>query len=121
MSTALVPTPTGDLVVPHAPPDGAPSVRLSLVVPTYNESKNIPVLVGQLEALLGPVLGESYEFIVVDDDSADRTWEVALALAETHPRVRVVRRVSSGATSESMVMHTAGHTASHSLQAMQRS
>jgi hypothetical protein len=33
----------------------------------------------------------------------------------------VVRRVPSGATSESIVMHTAGHTASHSLQAMQRS
>ncbi|HEX4336589.1 MAG TPA: glycosyltransferase [Polyangiaceae bacterium] len=103
MSTALVPTPTGDLVVPHAPPDGAPSVRLSLVVPTYNESKNIPVLVGQLEALLGPVLGESYEIIVVDDDSADRTWEVALALAETHPRVRVVRRVSERGLSTAVI------------------
>jgi dolichol-phosphate mannosyltransferase len=103
VSTALVPTPTGDLVVPHAPPDGAPSVRLSLVVPTYNESKNIPVLVGQLEALLGPVLGESYEIIVVDDDSADRTWEVALALAETHPRVRVVRRVSERGLSTAVI------------------
>jgi dolichol-phosphate mannosyltransferase len=92
VSQSLVSTPTGDLVVPLAPPDGTPPLRLSLVVPTYNEAKNLPVLVGQLEALFDPVLGDAYELIVVDDDSADRTWEVALALAETHPKLRVMRR-----------------------------
>jgi dolichol-phosphate mannosyltransferase len=67
-------------------------IRLSLVVPTYNESKNISSLVAQLEPLFEPILGEAFEIIIVDDDSPDRTWELALKLAEKHPCVRVLRR-----------------------------
>jgi len=91
VAPSLTPTPTGALIIPAQPNDG-PSVRLSLIIPTFNESKNVPSLVNQLEALLDPVLGESYELIVVDDDSPDRTWQVALDLMPQHPRVRVVRR-----------------------------
>jgi dolichol-phosphate mannosyltransferase len=92
VNEGLIPVPTGALVIPNAPPGGAPPVRLSIVIPTYNESKNVPVIVAQLDALLTPVLGESFELIVVDDDSKDRTWEVALGLVERHPRLRVMRR-----------------------------
>ncbi len=92
VTAALVPTPTGPLVIPAAAPEGGPTVRLSLIIPSYNESNNIPVLVAQLEGLLTPVLGESYELIVVDDDSPDRTWAVAQELAQSHPRLRVMRR-----------------------------
>jgi len=73
-------------------PGAGEPIRLSLVIPTYNESKNVPTLVKQLEGLLEPVLGKAYELIVVDDDSPDRTWESALALVPEHPQVRVVRR-----------------------------
>jgi dolichol-phosphate mannosyltransferase len=82
------------LVIPAVAPDsgrGAP-IKLSLVIPTYNESKNVPVLVEQLRRLLDPTLAGAYELIIVDDDSPDKTWQVALDLAETHPEVRVVRR-----------------------------
>jgi dolichol-phosphate mannosyltransferase len=93
MTTSLIPVPTGKLVVPETPHPGlGQPVRLSLIIPTYNESKNIGVLIGQLEELFEPVLGDSYELIVVDDDSPDRTWEVAQQLSIDHPRVRVVRR-----------------------------
>jgi dolichol-phosphate mannosyltransferase len=91
-TTELVPTPVGALIVPQRISEGGRAIRLSLVIPTYNESKNVPVLVAELEALLDPVLGEAYELIVVDDDSPDRTWEVALGLVPEHPRVRVMRR-----------------------------
>jgi dolichol-phosphate mannosyltransferase len=103
VSSELIPTPVGDLIVRPEPPDGSSSVRLSLVVPTYNEAKNLPVLVEQLEALLGPVLGDSYEIIVVDDDSADRTWAVALELAATHPVLRVMRRQGERGLSTAVV------------------
>jgi dolichol-phosphate mannosyltransferase len=66
----------------------------SLVVPTYNESENIASMVEQLTAVLTPVLGSSYELVVVDDDSPDRTWELAEKIGETDPRVRVVRRIN---------------------------
>jgi dolichol-phosphate mannosyltransferase len=89
--TGLAPVPSGPYVVPEVPPSGAP-LRLSLVIPTRNEAVNLRPLVESLEALLTPVLGDGYELIVVDDDSADGTWQVALDLARTHPRLRVVRR-----------------------------
>jgi dolichol-phosphate mannosyltransferase len=92
MVPALLPTPSGPFVVPGAAPEGGPAIRLSLVIPTYNEAKNVGVLVSQLQALLEPILGEAYEIIVVDDDSPDRTWEIALGIAGQNPRVRVIRR-----------------------------
>lgn len=91
-TASLVACPTGPLIVPHTPPGEESAIRLSLVVPTYNESKNIPTLIEQLEALFDPVLGDAYEIIVVDDNSPDRTWALALELAGSHPRVRVIRR-----------------------------
>jgi dolichol-phosphate mannosyltransferase len=88
---ALLPAPSGPLVVSTEPPGGVP-LRLSIVIPTRNEAVNLRPLVESLEALLEPSLGDGYELIVVDDDSADRTWELGLELARAHPRLRVVRR-----------------------------
>ena len=87
---ALLACPTGPLRIPDAPP--GPPLRLSLIIPTYNESKNLPVLVERLVALLDGPLPGGYELIVVDDDSPDRTWEVALQSAARFPQVRVLRR-----------------------------
>ena len=57
-----------------------PSVILSLVVPTYEEADNIEALLRSLHAVLtGCRVG--FEILVVDDDSPDRTWEVARNLA----------------------------------------
>jgi dolichol-phosphate mannosyltransferase len=89
---ALLPAPSGPLVVPATAPGGEPALRLSLVIPTRNEAVNLRSLVESLEALLEPVLGNAYELIVVDDDSADGTCQLALELARTHPRLRVVQR-----------------------------
>src|SRR5512132_286442 len=76
---ALVPVPAGALVVPEAPP--APPVRLSLIIPTFNEARNIEGLIQRLTELLDGPLAGSYELVVVDDDSPDRTWEKAASLA----------------------------------------
>lgn len=88
----LLPTPSGSLVIPALPATDGPSIRFSLVIPSYNESKNIPKLVAELDALLKPVLGDRFELILVDDDSPDRTWEVGLQLSEQYPELKVVRR-----------------------------
>jgi dolichol-phosphate mannosyltransferase len=94
--SALVESPRGALVIPARPEGGAAvgasPVRLSLVLPTFNERKNIAALVGELTKLLEPELGDGYELIVVDDDSPDRTWEAALELTAQYPKVRVMRR-----------------------------
>lgn len=63
--------------------------RVTVVVPTYNEAGNLPVLVAQLMALNLPGL----RVVVVDDDSPDGTGEVADKLAVEFPgRIGVVHR-----------------------------
>ena len=58
-----------------------------VIVPTYNERDNLPILVGQL--LLHP----NVTVLVVDDESPDGTGAVADALGARHPgRVDVIHR-----------------------------
>ncbi|AAZ55883.1 hypothetical protein JCM3263A_29880 [Thermobifida fusca] len=65
--------------------------RLSVVVPTYNEAENLPVLVEQVLALPLPEL----RLVVVDDNSPDGTGELADKLAAAHPgRITVVHRTA---------------------------
>lgn len=97
----LVPAPAGPLTIAAAEPGAA--VRVSVVLPTYNEARNIGAMIERLTALLSARFGDGYELIVVDDDSPDRTWEVALALTATHPRLRVVRRLDERGLSTAVI------------------
>jgi dolichol-phosphate mannosyltransferase len=67
-------------------------IYFSLIIPTYNECKNIKTIVEKLNQLLDGSIPGDYELIVVDDDSPDRTWEVALSLTPDYPQLRVMRR-----------------------------
>jgi len=87
-SPELTPTPEGPLVVPNAPV----SLKFSLVLPTFKEGENIPEILATLTKLLDPVLGADYELILVDDDSPDLTWKMALELLPQYPQVKVIRR-----------------------------
>lgn len=98
----LLPAPAGALRIDAAAPSGPP-IRLSLIIPTFNEARNLGELVSQLTTLLEPRLGEGYELVVVDDDSPDRTWETALALAAENPRLRVLRRTSERGLSTAVI------------------
>lgn len=77
---------------------------LSIVVPTYNESENIPLLLEKLDAALDNI---DYEVIVVDDDSPDKTWEIAQNISNVDNRVKVIRRLDakglSGAVTAGML------------------
>lgn len=89
---ALEPQPSGALVVPPREPR-AGDPRLSLVVPTRDESGTIAAFLEAATAVLDRLLPGEYELIVVDDDSPDRTWERAAALRVRFPSVRVLRRL----------------------------
>ena len=65
-------------------------LRLSIVVPTFNESQNVPELLHRLEATLG-VTG--WEVIFVDDDSPDSTSIQVRNIARVDPRVHCIQRV----------------------------
>ncbi len=100
----LLPVPTGTLQIARSPASGSrlnpvtvrdsltDPLHFSLIIPTYNESGNIARIVSRLTELLDHGLPGDYELIVVDDDSPDRTWEVAQALIPDYPQLCVMRR-----------------------------
>jgi dolichol-phosphate mannosyltransferase len=91
-SAALLAVPEGPLVIADAAETDAAGIRFSLIIPTYNESKNVREMVRCLTELLEGPLEGAYELIVVDDNSPDRTWEIAAGLMADYPKLRVMRR-----------------------------
>jgi len=68
----------------------SPDLTLTVVLPTYNERENAPLLIaGILRSVTTPV-----QVLVVDDDSPDRTWQVVQEIADREPRVRLLRRTT---------------------------
>ncbi len=63
-------------------------IMLSVVIPTFNEGKNIRNLVEQIDAAL---TGIKYEIVFVDD-SKDDTPQVIMEVAKDYPAVRMEHR-----------------------------
>lgn len=64
-------------------------MRLSIVVPIYNEKDNVRLLYDSLLQTLSK-MGETYEIIFVNDGSRDGTYEILLQLAQRDPAVKLV-------------------------------
>ena len=62
---------------------------ISVVIPCHNEAENLPVLLDQLLASLGP-LGR-LEIICVDDGSRDNTFAVMFDASQRYDQVKYVR------------------------------
>ena len=65
--------------------------RALVVVPTYNEAMNLPLIVPQILAQ-----DPRIDLLVVDDNSPDGTGQMADAMAVTEPRVHVLHRPGKG-------------------------
>ena len=65
-------------------------LRLSIVIPTFNEAGNVRELLRRVEASLG---AEGWELIFVDDDSPDGTASLVRDIARSDCRVRVLQRI----------------------------
>lgn len=68
----------------------AGAIELTVVVPTFNERANVPLVVERLSAVLR---GIAWEVVFVDDDFPDETAAVARGIALRDARVRVIRRL----------------------------
>jgi glycosyltransferase involved in cell wall biosynthesis len=63
---------------------------LSVVVPMYDEEEVLPMFFERMRPFLNG-LGTSYELVVVDDGSRDRTATLLLEAARDWPQLRIVR------------------------------
>jgi dolichol-phosphate mannosyltransferase len=100
--TPIVREMCGTLYIRARKPDGGstrPFVNLaahpdlfrsvSFVVPCHNEEMNIPRLAASILGFYGPYV---HEILIVNDNSTDRTAEVAAQVARREPRVKVLNR-----------------------------
>ena len=81
----------------YTPSVDAPAVvDVSVLVPAKDEAENLPLFMEQAERTFA-ASGVRFEVIVIDDGSADRTWEVLQELAGRYAFLRPVRhRVRRG-------------------------
>ena len=92
-----------------------PEVYLSLVVPAYNEEARLPSMLEEtVQYLTSRQMNEpsfTYEVIVVDDGSRDRTADVVLSYASSHKEVRLLRQprnMGKGAAVQAGALHARG-------------
>src|SRR5690242_14267635 len=64
--------------------------RTLVISPTLNEAENVE---SHASAVFSAVPGVS--LLIVDDDSPDRTWEIASALRARYPNLNVLRRTEN--------------------------
>ncbi|WP_245614542.1 bifunctional glycosyltransferase family 2/GtrA family protein [Actinokineospora inagensis] len=98
---------TGDTAVAGAPlprqaatrgpvRTSGPAPVLDVVVPVYNEERDLEPSVRRLHAHLRDHFPYRFRITVADNASTDRTWSVAQGLADELPGVRAVRLEQKG-------------------------
>lgn len=63
---------------------------LTVVIPVYNEEKQIEKTVSVITGTLKQITNQ-YQLVVVDDGSGDQTWQVLKSLADTIPGLEAIR------------------------------
>lgn len=75
---------------------------VTILMPTFNEAGNIADLIRESVASVYDSGIKDIEILVVDDDSPDRTWEIASALTYEPASVRVIRRMTEHGLTNSL-------------------
>jgi len=65
-------------------------IDLSIVVPLYNESENIPILYAEIKNVMRK-LNKKYEVIFIDDGSTDRSYEELEKVYKTDKFVKIIK------------------------------
>ncbi|KAJ1887086.1 dolichyl-phosphate beta-glucosyltransferase, partial [Kickxella alabastrina] len=93
--------------------DSSATVDLSIIVPAYNEEERLPVLLNDVRNYVAKrrekSSGFSYELIIMDDGSKDKTLDMAMEFARTHgikelkAVKHVINRGKGGAVTQGML------------------
>ena len=94
----------------NAPPETKTSVKVSVVLPAYNEAAKLEAAVNEVTHALDEFT-RSYEVIIAEDGSTDGTDRVAAELAEKHPFVKHLhgeKRLGRGAALNNAFKQSSG-------------
>lgn len=61
---------------------------ISIVSPAYNEEKNVPLMVEEVKIVMGELKNYDFEYILVNDGSADNTWEAIVNESKKDERIK---------------------------------
>ena len=64
------------------------SMKISVVIPFYNEERMIEKMYSELVHVLNQQTTEEFEIILIDDGSKDKTFEKIVEIAKNDERVR---------------------------------
>lgn len=84
--TPIPPTPSS-FAAPETVPGG---VRLSLVIPVYNEAESIGYFLDRIGAVFRPHGDVALELVFVNDGSTDTTLDCLIAYQRTNPAIQVI-------------------------------
>jgi len=65
-------------------------LNVSIVIPLYNEEESLPELFSWIQKVLSEAR-LSYELILVDDGSTDKSWQVIQSLAAEHKEIKAIQ------------------------------
>lgn len=60
---------------------------ISIVIPCFNEEDNLETLVNRVSAICTSTVSDSYEIVLVNDGSRDRSWQIISNLADSSSHV----------------------------------
>ncbi len=93
-------------------PRNTDDVDVSVILPAYNERENLRILLPSLIRLFDEA-HLSFELIVVDDNSPDRTCELVREMARQDHRIRLIRRIDERGLSSAVVTGMASASGRH--------
>uniref|UniRef100_A0A1A9ZHA7 Dolichol-phosphate mannosyltransferase subunit 1 n=1 Tax=Glossina pallidipes TaxID=7398 RepID=A0A1A9ZHA7_GLOPL len=70
--------------------------KYCILLPTYNEKDNLPILIWLIMKYMNQRFGYEFEVIIIDDNSPDGTLEVAKELQNIYGENKIVLRPRSG-------------------------
>lgn len=73
---------------------------LSIILPTFNEKENLQIYIPNLIKICNSF---PFEILVVDDNSPDRTWEVAENFSKLDKRIHCFRRIGEKGLSSAIL------------------
>jgi glycosyltransferase involved in cell wall biosynthesis len=68
----------------------APRIDLSIIVPVFNEEKNVPLLYAEISSACAG-LNRNSEILFIDDGSRDGSWPALKAVQAKDSRVRIIQ------------------------------
>lgn len=67
------------------------SIKISVVVPCYNEFAGLPTLIQRASDATRTVFGDSFEIVLIDDGSSDGTWQLMQQYASSSQNIVAIK------------------------------